>query len=77
MVVLLGLASSRVGGGAGGEGLGEGGGEGGGGVSGSAVPGQSEVSAQLEVVVFDGLIARFEAGRPPALLHLLTWIHQQ
>lgn len=77
MVVLLGLASSRVGGGAGGEGLGEGGGEGGGGVSGSTVPGQSKVPAQLEVVVFDGLIACFEAGCPPALLHLLTWIHQQ
>lgn len=68
--VLLRLASSGVRGGAGREGLGEGGGEGGGGVSGRAVPGQSEVSAQLEVVVLDGLVARFEAGRPPALLHL-------
>lgn len=67
--VLLGLAPSGVRGGTGGEGLGEGGGQSGGGVP-SAVPGQSKLPAQLEVVVFDGLIASFQTGCSSALLHL-------
>lgn len=71
MSVLLGLAPPGVRGGGGGEGLGEGGGQSGGGVSG-VVPGQGELSAQLEVIVLDGLVARLETGRPAALLHLDT-----
>ncbi len=66
---LLGLASPGVGGSGGGEGLGEGGGQSRGGVAG-VVPGQTELSAELEVVVLDGLVARLQTGRPPALLHL-------
>lgn len=66
--VLLGLASPGVGGGGGGEGLGEGGGQSRGGVPG-VVPGQGELFDR-ELAVFDGLVARLQAGRPPALLHL-------
>lgn len=69
--VLLGLASPGVGGGGGGEGLGEGGRQSRGGVAG-VVTGQTELSAQLEVVVLDGLVARLQTGRPPAVLHLHT-----
>lgn len=66
---LLGLAPSRIRGGAGVEGLCEGGGQGGGRVA-AVVSGQGELSSQLEVVVLDGLVAGFETGRPAALLHL-------
>lgn len=71
MCVLLGLAPPGVRGSGGGEGLGEGGGQSRGGVP-SVVPRQSELSAQLEVVVLDGLVAGLQTGRPAALLHLDT-----
>lgn len=72
---LLGLSAPGVRGGGGGEGLGEGGGQRRGGVP-RVFPGHRELP-DLEVVVFDGFIARFEAGSPSALLHLTIRTNNQ